>query len=186
MSLLTVYDETGLGLGFFTDEHAQIADRLQSIGALFERWQTAKPLGDDADDAAIIETHKEDVMRIQKRFGFESVDVISVTKDHPQKADIRAKFLSEHTHSDFEVRFFVEGQGLFFLHCEDKVYAILCQQGDLISVPANVKHWFDLGQNPNLKCIRFFTTPDGWIAQYTGSDIATHFPSLEDFLQADL
>ena len=64
--------------------------------------------------------------------------------------------------TDFELRFFVDGRGLFYLHLGDKVYCVLCEQGDLISVPANTTHWFDMGANPRFKCIRFFTTPDGW------------------------
>jgi 1,2-dihydroxy-3-keto-5-methylthiopentene dioxygenase len=100
---------------------------------------------------------------------------------HPDKTALRQKFLSEHIHSDFEVRFFVEGRGLFFLHPDDRVYAVLCEQGDLISVPANVRHWFDR-REPHVRAIRLFTTPEGWVAQYTGDPIADRFPRLEQFL----
>ncbi|NOS88576.1 MAG: cupin, partial [Methylococcaceae bacterium] len=34
-------------------------------------------------------------------------------------------------------------------------------------------------------CIRLFTTPDGWLANFTGSDIALQFPTLDQFV-ADL
>jgi len=72
------------------------------------------------------------------------------------------EILAEHTHSDFEVRFFVDGNGLFYLHVADRVYAILCEKGDLISVPEHSTHWFDMGAKPDFKCIRFFVIPDGW------------------------
>lgn len=91
-------------------------------------------------------------------------------------------FLNEHMHDDFEVRFFVDGRGLFYLHPNDKVYVLLCEQGDLISVPANLKHWFDMGENPHFTAIRLFTTPDGWKARFTDSGIASTFPSFEQFL----
>ena len=51
-----------------------------------------------------------------------------------------------------------------------------------ISVPANTTHWFDMGESPDFKCIRFFTTPDGWQGNFTGSDIATRFPSFDAYL----
>jgi len=105
---------------------------------------------------------------------------VSLTADHPDKAAFRQKFLAEHTHSDFEVRFFVGGRGLFYLHLGDKVYMVLCEKGDLISVPANTTHWFDMGENPAFKCIRFFTTADGWEGHFTGSDIAGRFPSFDE------
>ena len=112
--------------------------------------------------------------------GFQSVDVVSLNPDHPDKAVLRAKFLNEHTHSEFEVRFFVEGQGLFYLHLGDQVYTVLCEQGDLISVPAGATHWFDMGANPHFKAIRLFTNPEGWVANFTGSDIANRFPKLQN------
>jgi 1,2-dihydroxy-3-keto-5-methylthiopentene dioxygenase len=108
--------------------------------------------------------------------GFQSVDVISLTPEHPDKDVLRQKFLNEHTHSDDEVRFFVEGEGLFYLHFDSAVYGVLCEKGDLISVPANTKHWFDMGPMPCFKCIRLFTSPDGWVANATGDDIADSYP----------
>ena len=83
--------------------------------------------------------------------------------------------------ADDEVRYFIDGEGLFTIHHEDKVYAALCTAGDFIAVPAKTKHWFDFGQNPNFKCLRFFTDESGWIAEYTGSDLANRFPNLDEF-----
>ena len=117
--------------------------------------------------------------KLNARYGFQSMDVVSLRPDHPNKAEFREKFLSEHTHGDFEVRFFVDGRGLFYLHLGDKVYAVLCEQGDLISVPAATTHWFDMGREPDFKCIRLFTTPEGWVGDFTGSDIAGRFPDFD-------
>jgi 1,2-dihydroxy-3-keto-5-methylthiopentene dioxygenase len=33
-----------------------------------------------------------------------------------------------------------------------------------------------MGPQPDFKCIRLFTSPDGWVANFTGSDIASRFP----------
>ena len=35
-----------------------------------------------------------------------------------------------------EIRFFVQGAGTFYLHLGDEVVAVLCEAGDLLSVPA--------------------------------------------------
>ena len=75
--------------------------------------------------------------------GFATVDAVALARTGTDDewaataAGARAKFLEEHTHDDDEVRFFVEGQGLFCLHIDDKVYQVLCTRNDLISVPAN-------------------------------------------------
>ena len=39
-----------------------------------------------------------------------------------------------------------------------------------------------MGAAPDFRCIRFFTTPDGWVAEFTGSDIASRFPDFETFV----
>jgi 1,2-dihydroxy-3-keto-5-methylthiopentene dioxygenase len=106
--------------------------------------------------------------------------VVSLTADNPHKTAFREKFLNEHTHSEDEVRFFVDGKGLFSLHIENQVFEVLCTRSDLISVPANTRHWFDMGENPNFIAIRFFNNPEGWVANFTGSDIASKFSRLEN------
>jgi 1,2-dihydroxy-3-keto-5-methylthiopentene dioxygenase len=54
----------------------------------------------------------------------------------------------------------------------------LCERGDLISVPAGTRHWFDMGPAPRFTAIRLFTTPAGWVANFTGEPIARGFPSF--------
>ncbi len=146
----------------------------------FERWAAAAPLADDASQDEVIAAYRADIERLMAENGFQSVDVISLHPDHPDKVALRQKFLNEHTHTEYEVRFFVDGQGLFYLHLGDKVYTVLCEKGDLISVPAGATHWFDMGANPRFKAIRLFTNTDGWVANFTGNDIAGAFPRLEN------
>ncbi len=181
MSRLAIYDEIGNPLGESESDHRAIAEKLSALGVRFDRWEASAPLSADAGQEEVLAAYADDVKRLTDEYGFQSVDVVSLGPDHPQKAEMRQKFLSEHTHSDFEVRFFVDGKGLFYLHAGDKVYLVLCEQGDLISVPANVTHWFDMGENPDFKCIRLFVIPDGWVGEFTGSEIAEHFPSFDEF-----
>ncbi|ALP53065.1 cupin [Candidatus Tenderia electrophaga] len=181
MSLLKVFSADQAQLIESIENHDRIATRLRDAGVLFERWQASQPLDHDASQEAIIEAYRPAVDRLMQEYGFQSVDVIALGPDHPDRVALRQKFLDEHVHSEFEVRFFVDGQGLFYIHQGDKVYAVLCQQGDLISVPANTKHWFDMGAAPSLKCIRLFTSTEGWVAQYTGDKIAAQFPRVEQF-----
>lgn len=183
MSTLTIFKQTGATAESTTQDFNAIAAALGKVGVQFERWQANQPLSADADQPAVLAAYKESVDRLNKQYGFKSVDVVSLGPDHPKKDEMRQKFLSEHAHADFEVRFFVDGSGLFYLHVADKVYLVLCEKSDLISVPANVKHWFDMGKNPNFKCIRFFTTENGWEAAFTGDEIAKQFPSYDDHVK---
>jgi 1,2-dihydroxy-3-keto-5-methylthiopentene dioxygenase len=177
MSELIVYSEQAV-LEQQTREPAAIAAILQRIGVRFEQWQPDAPVKAGDTQEAIIAAYRQDVDRIVAEGGFITVDVISVNSANPNKAALREKFLSEHIHTEDEVRFFVSGCGLFYLHVADRVYSILCEKGDLLSVPANTLHWFDLGAEPDLAAIRFFNHPDGWVAQYTGNAIAEQFPKI--------
>ena len=107
---------------------------------------------------------------------------VSETHGLHRAAIIRRKFLAEHTHSEDEVRFFVEGQGLFCLHIGEEVLQVLCEADDWISVPAGTKHWFDMGPKPAFCALRFFDNPDGWVAAFTGDPIASLYPLLDELM----
>jgi 1,2-dihydroxy-3-keto-5-methylthiopentene dioxygenase len=127
----------------------------------------------------VIAAYRADVDRLMREEGYQSVDVISLAPDHPDRATLRRKFLSEHTHSEDEVRFFVAGSGQFTLHLGGKVYDVLCEAGDLIGVPDGTPHWFDMSESPSFVAIRLFTNKEGWVANFTGADIAERFPRME-------
>jgi 1,2-dihydroxy-3-keto-5-methylthiopentene dioxygenase len=182
MSTLRIYDAGGAGPRDTVREHAEIGRRLGALGVQFERWKADHPLSADAGQDEVLAAYREPIATLNSAHGFQSVDVVSLTPDHPKKDELRQKFLGEHTHDDFEIRFFVDGRGLFYLHVGETVYTVLCEKGDLISVPANTTHWFDMGEKPSFKCIRFFTRPDGWVGNFTGNDITRRFPSFDQYV----
>lgn len=163
-----------------TEEGERIASELAAIGVTFERWQAAHPVEPGASQEAVLAAYRTDVDRLVAERGFTSVDVISIAPDHPDRDEIRRKFLDEHYHREDEVRFFVAGSGLFTLHVDGKVYEVECVKDDLIAVPDGTTHWFDMGARPNFVAIRFFQQPDGWIGYFTGTDIAQRFPRYGD------
>jgi 1,2-dihydroxy-3-keto-5-methylthiopentene dioxygenase len=179
MSRLTIFYDNDPAIEEYFDDLHEISSRLHAIGVEFERWEANQALSADADQEEVLAAYAHDIEHLNSHYGFNSVDVVALGPDHPQKAEMRAKFLDEHTHDDFEIRFFVDGSGIFYIHHAGHVYAVLCEKGDLISVPANTTHWFDMGENPSFKCIRFFTTAEGWVGNFTGSDIARKFPSFD-------
>jgi len=184
MSKLAIYTEQGTGPSEVIDDYAAISKRLGTLGVRFERWLTDKPLSRNAGQEEVLTAYRDSVERLNKEYGFQSVDVVALRPDHPKKDELRTKFLAEHVHDDFEVRFFVDGKGLFYLHVGNQVWLVLCEEGDLISVPAGTPHWFDMGVDPDFKCIRLFVVPDGWQARFTGSEAGKHFPTYDQFLEA--
>lgn len=161
-----------------TRNEAAITEALAQIGVRYERWPS-RPLDAGAGQEEVLAAFAPEVGRLRAENGYQSVDVIRMVPDHPDRATLRTKFLSEHRHSEDEVRFFVEGEGLFTLRDDDRVHAVLCTEGDLISVPAGMRHWFDMGPSPRFTAIRLFTNADGWVAHFTGDPIADLYPRHE-------
>lgn len=181
MSAIKVFADNAPGTPLqHSVDAAEIAAILASAGVRFEQWETDVTIAPGASQDEVIGAYQTDIDRLVSDEGYQSVDVVSLAPDHPDKAMLRQKFLDEHRHSEDEVRFFVAGQGLFSLHIGEQVFEVLCEAGDLISVPANTPHWFDMGPNPSFIAIRLFNNPDGWVANFTGSDIAQRFSRLEN------
>jgi len=180
MSRLRIFSESDPAVPLFASrEHAAIADQLAAAGVRFERWPLATDLPPGASPEQTIAAYQGDIDRLKAEGGYQAVDVVSLYPEHPDREAFRNKFLNEHTHSEDEVRFFVAGSGLFTLHIGEKVFEVLCEAGDLISVPQGTRHWFDMGPAPHFIAIRLFTNPAGWVASFTGEDIAQRFPRYE-------
>lgn len=177
MSQLTIYADAAPGDPLFSSaDPADITRALAEAGIRWARWEVvALPNGASSDE--ILSAYAAEIDRLKRQGGYVTVDVARMAPDHPAREAIRQKFFAEHTHSEDEVRFFVEGAGLFCFHLHGRVYQLLAEAGDLVNVPAGTPHWFDAGAAPSFAAIRLFVDPAGWVAHYTGSPIATQFPA---------
>ncbi|HQV58411.1 MAG TPA: cupin domain-containing protein [Ilumatobacteraceae bacterium] len=170
-----------------TTDPTQIAAELAKVGVDFGRWSADVDLSAEASAEEILRAYAPDVRRLAER-GYTTVDVARMVLDPnadgyaDSVAAARSKFLAEHRHADDEVRFFVEGSGAFYLHIDGRVLAVVCEAGDYISVPAGTTHWFDMGSRPRFTAIRFFQSADGWVGDFTGSDIAERFPTYDELV----
>ena len=162
-----------------TSDPERIQQELSQRGIAFSRWAARAQLAPDADQAAILAAYGPEIARVQQQGDYGTVDAIRMTPDHPDRVVLRQKFLAEHTHSEDEVRFFVEGCGLFCLHLGDEVLQLVCEQNDWIAVPAGTRHWFVMGPEPRFCALRFFNNSEGWVASFSGDAIADRYPRLD-------
>lgn len=181
MSRLRIYSDADGALSLETRNPAAIGEKLKAIGVGFSRWfsKSETPIAAGASPESVLEAFRTDIDELMQAGGYQSVDVVSMRPDHPDRATLRTKFLNEHIHAEDEIRFFVAGSGLFSIHAHGQVFEIECCQNDLINLPAGTKHWFDMGEAPSFVAIRIFTNPSGWVAQFTGDAIAEKFPRYE-------
>lgn len=185
MTLLSVYTDGDAPETLLeTEEFEEIALALKEIDVAFERWEIAPQFTDGGAQDEILEFFKDDIARVVEAEGYVLVDTVQLHRTDDDgwealKTGARQKFLSEHTHDDDEVRFFVGGSGIFYLHVDGKVHAVLCEAGDMLSVPANTTHWFDMGTEPDFTSIRFFHDEDGWVGNFTGNPLAERIPTYD-------
>lgn len=186
MTLLTVWDDTNPTTPLIqTSDRALIAAELNTIGVAYSNYPVRDDVAHTATQDEVIAAYQPLVDQLVAEHGYSLIDVAQLhTGDDPESQAVasaaRQKFLAEHTHDEEEIRFFSAGSGVFYLHVNDRVLAMLCTEGDLLSVPALTTHWFDMGTTPDFTAIRFFHEDDGWIGSFTGSDIATRFASFDE------
>ncbi len=178
MSRLTIYPDDRPGApSLRTEDPAQIARALAPIGVRFERWEMPVAVSPDDDADTILAAYRPHLDALMGDTGAGTADVIKLRPGNEAYPAMRQKFIDEHTHTEDEVRFFVHGSGNFILHVDGQVFDAHCTSGDLISVPANVRHWFDAGEEPSFTVLRVFTDTTGWTPHYTGEPISTLFPA---------
>lgn len=156
---------------------SEIQNFLKRNGIVYEYWETKGEIPNYFTQEEILDVYRSKLQPFMENGGYKNADVISINENTENYTEIRKKFLAEHTHTEDEIRFFVDGQGLFWFHLDgEPIFNVLCQKGDLISVPVGYKHWFDAGvQNPHVKCIRIFSDTSGWTPVYTESKVEKRF-----------
>ena len=167
MAIVTIPDQDRT----IHDQEA-VATYLSSIGIDYERWDSSRPVSSDAPAEEILAAYSDEIERLKARGGYVTADVIDV---NPQTAGLEAmlaKFNREHWHDEDEVRFIIQGRGIFHIHPrQSAVVAIEVEAGDLIRVPRGTWHWFNLCESREIRAIRLFQDVAGWTPSYTGSGV---------------
>jgi len=89
---------------------------------------------------------------------------------HPATENLEAvcaKFADEHLHTDDEVRYVLEGEGIFDIRSVDDAWMrVVVEPGDLLVVPADRWHRFLLTDKKLIRCVRLFKDRGGWVPHY--------------------
>lgn len=160
-------------------EPGEIGDFLATHGIEYRQW----PLEDRVDPAApaeaILAAYAPEIDELKRRGGFVAADVIDVRPETPNLDAMLAKFSQEHTHTEDEVRFILQGRGVFHINPGDRpVFAIEVWAGDLISVPLGTRHWFDLCADRRIRAIRLFQDTSGWTPHYVAAGVHAGYMPL--------
>lgn len=112
-----------------------------------------------------------DQLRLER--GYVTQDIIALRPDTPNLDAALKKFDPEHLHEDDEVRFVLDGEGVFDIRSlDDRWMRVIVGPGDLIVVPRGKHHRFELTEQKTIRCVRLFKDPAGWVAVYRHSQPA--------------
>lgn len=132
----------------------------------------ATPALDDAQKEAVLIGLDHYFEQLKVEAGYQSRDLIVLHGDIPNLDVALQKFSPAHTHDDDEVRYIVDGEGVFGFTLPDGSQAeLLVEAGEYINVPKNTEHWFHLTDRKRIKAVRYFSGTDGWVPVYTGAEI---------------
>jgi len=130
-------------------------DEVRAEGVHFEQLAT------DPD------TFQASLDVLKKDNGYVEQDEIGLSPATPGLDAICAKFIDEHHHDDDEVRFVLDGEGIFDIRAgDDRWMRVKVEKGDLIVVPAKRHHRFMLTEVQTIRCVRLFKDQSGWVPHY--------------------
>lgn len=155
----------------------RIGGHLAALNIQLKRW----PVGANAltllAQPSLQDDEKEQVLRSLDHYfdsleGYQSRDLIVLNPDTPNLKGLLEKFSRPHTHADDEVRYIVDGEGVFGFVCPDgSQMELTIQPEEYINVPAGTEHWFYLTSLSRIKAVRYFVDTLGWTPDYTKTAI---------------
>jgi 1,2-dihydroxy-3-keto-5-methylthiopentene dioxygenase len=176
MAVLTIPDQNRI-----LRDYDKVRDFLAGINIVYEYWEPVADLQLDASSDEILRAYSKQINELKHRGGYVTADVITVNKATPGLDSMLAKFNIEHRHDEDEVRYILSGRGLFHIHLQqqqqqqqqerEQVVAVEVEAGDLICIPRNTFHWFNLCGDRKICAIRLFQEVSGWTPYYTHSAI---------------
>lgn len=160
----------------------EIARTLAPLNIELNRW----PVGNNPTVQTLLakeslsDDEKEQVLQeldgyfeqLKQTAGYQSRDLIVLHPDIPNLDTLLNKFNRCHTHADDEVRYIIAGEGIFGFVCEDgSQMELTLQPEEYINVPTGTEHWFYMTPARRIKAVRYFTSMEGWVPEYTETKI---------------
>jgi 1,2-dihydroxy-3-keto-5-methylthiopentene dioxygenase len=134
------------------------------------------------DTDRIAAMFRTDIERLQLRLHRRSFDVVNARNFRSRAINYREYHLSEHVHEEHEIRWFLSGSLLLYVNLDGRVSMTRCRAGDLVAVAPGVRHWIDMGPDPDYCCVNFYNSRDRLVNRYTGSCVAESVPRWESVM----
>jgi len=179
MSSLAVHLHTSPELPNKVLNHADdIASTLSAVGIDYRQLELPAALRPGCEQAEFGAAYGLWLQAFMGKEGDVQQELFNLQRNHPQKLELRARYLDEQVQSSASTWLFLGGFAQLSVHLDGYVYVLQGERGDLLTLPAGTRHWFDLGEEPHVLAVRLSPSEDK--PERTGDDIASRFPRLGD------
>ncbi len=174
MAILTL--ESGSTL----TELEKISSLLADLKVQINHWPFDQARLDLLERESLDLEQKEELLKsvdhyfeqLKKDANYQSRDLIVLYSSLEGLPSLLAKFANAHNHADDEVRYILDGEGVFgFVLPDSSQVELTVQAGEYINVPKYTEHWFHLTKSKRVKAVRYFTNSEGWAPIYTNTII---------------
>eukprot|EP00762_Andalucia_godoyi_P000803 ANDGO_03749.mRNA.1 1 len=139
---------------FLLESNDQKAVSVEELAAIGVEYYTI-----DAND------YQREIDEFRARRKYAEFDVIRLTPDTECLEDKLKVFFTEHKHTDEEVRFVLDGHGIFDVrNANDEWVRILVEKNDLLVLPREIYHRFTLTDTKFIQAMRLFQNQPKWQA----------------------
>ncbi|MCB1156801.1 MAG: acireductone dioxygenase [Leptospiraceae bacterium] len=156
-------------------EKSAVKAFLKDRGVEYDHWPvpesanilTGKQVLSDSEKEELLGHVNQYFLELQTKFGYRTRDLVVLHPEVPGLDEMLAKFDKVHFHSDDEVRYIIDGTGIFgFTLSNGEKFLVHVEKEDFIFVPKNINHWFYLDEKKRIKAVRYFSDTSGWVPNY--------------------
>jgi 1,2-dihydroxy-3-keto-5-methylthiopentene dioxygenase len=127
----------------------------------------------DTEKCHILELHNSAMEFLQQENGYLWCDLLSLHPGSPHLPTAIATYGRYHKHTSAEPLYVLAGEMIFgFVRADDTQIQLLVQAQDYLVIPAGVEHWCSPTASLYFKGVRYFTTAEGWLPIYTGTQLS--------------
>ncbi|TGN20150.1 cupin domain-containing protein [Leptospira idonii] len=155
-------------------ENDKVKQFLTGKGIVYESFSAPDALDPILNQKSLNDAEKEELLsgleyrfqELKDKFGYKARDLVVLHDEVPGIKDVLAKFDKLHIHTDEEVRYIIDGSGVFGFIIGGEKFEVHVAKGDFISIPENTNHWFTLDEAFRIKAVRYFKDNSGWTPVY--------------------
>jgi 1,2-dihydroxy-3-keto-5-methylthiopentene dioxygenase len=166
--------------GITESNFSEIVNELESLNIKLRNYELGTSLlfselleqetVTESEKLYIIELHNSLFEFLQKETDYHWSDLLNI---HPGSTNLETWIVTYgryHTHNAAEVIYLLAGEMIYgFVKPDGSQVQLLLQHQDYLYIPIGVEHWCSPSASLNFKVIRYFTTVEGWMPNYTGT-----------------